>query len=234
MVSVYLISEFRLYRDAVERLLRGTRGIEIAGRAAHPLEAIAEVGGIGAEVVVLDVPGPEGPAWAARLRWSAPHIRIIAIGLKEAEREVPAWAEAGVDGYLGPEATPDELVSAIERVRRHGTVCSFSSTAPRRRGITLPQQDGAPPWTSDRCLTPREREILHLVGQGLSNRQIAASLFLALSTVKNHVHNILEKLGVPRRTDAVREVRRAGFIALDRLPAPEPGRPRLQLVSTSG
>jgi len=233
-VSVYLIREFRLYRDALERLLRGTGRIEISGCAAHPLEAIAEVGGIRAEVALLDFPGPEGPTWAAQLRWSAPDTRIIAIGLREAEHEVTGWAEAGVAAYLGREAGPDELICTIEKVRRQGTVCSFGSSAARLRRITLPQHNGAPPWAADRCLTPREREVLHLVGQGLSNQQIAGGLFIALATVKNHVHNILEKLGVTRRADAVREVRRGGFIAVEGFPASVPERPRLQLVGRPG
>jgi DNA-binding NarL/FixJ family response regulator len=137
---------------------------------------------------------------------------VIALGLAEAEQEVITWAEAGVAGYLGREASLAELVAAIERAARGEATCSARTSAILLRRIAAGPESPVPPWQSERHLTSRECEILQLVGQGLSNQQIARRLFIALSTVKNHMHNILEKLGVHRRTDALREIRRGGFV----------------------
>src|SRR5205823_1604371 len=138
--------------------------------------------------------------------------QVIILNLGEAEREVIAWAEAGVAGYLGKEASLDHLVMAIESAGRGEATCSARTSAILLRRIASGREAPKPAWHRERHLTTREQEVLRLVGQGLSNQQIARGLCLALSTVKNHVHNILEKLDVHRRVDAVREIRRAGFV----------------------
>jgi DNA-binding NarL/FixJ family response regulator len=212
MVRVFIFSGVRSYRDALEQSLDDTGHVEVVGSAGHPLDAISELDWLKPDVTLLDLPGPEGPRGAAELRSLLPGTRVIALGLAEAEHEVIAWAEAGVAGYLGREASLAELVTAIEGAVLGEATCSARTSAILLRRIAAGPDAPVPAWKSERHLTSREREILQLAGQGLSNQQIARRLFIAVPTVKNHMHNILEKLGVHRRTDALREVRRGGFV----------------------
>ncbi len=229
MIGTYIITEVRSYRDALEEALRRSGRVEVVGSAAHPLEAASAIEALHPDVVLLDLPGAMGPRWVGEIRSLVPDASVIALGLGEAEHEIIAWAEAGVAGYLGREASLDELLSAIEDAGRGDAACSPHAAAILLRRISAGPSTPRPPWQRDRHITMREREILNLVGQGLSNQQIARRLFLALPTVKNHVHNILEKLEVHRRIDAVREIRRAGFVLRPELVA-EGARPMLHAV----
>ena len=220
MVKVYIITGVRPYRQALEQALGATGRLIVVGGTEHPAEASLELSLLMPEVVLLDHPGPDGPVWASELRSMTPGVRVIVFGLEEAEHEVIAWAEAGVAGYVGREADLAEVVGAIEGVMRGEAACRPQTASILLKRIAAGPERSASTWRPDRHLTAREREILHLVGQGLSNQQIARRLFIALPTVKNHVHNILEKLEVSRRNDAVREIRRGAFV-LHGLEGPE-------------
>jgi DNA-binding NarL/FixJ family response regulator len=131
------------------------------------------------------------------------------MGLTQAEAELGDWARAGVVGYTGVDATLDGLVRAVERAFRSGprSEPAAASPAPRIRIDLVAGTEDA-----QRRLTLREHEIMRLVGEGYSNQQIARRLCIALGTVKNHIHNVLEKLDVQTRLEAVNAVRRVGFV----------------------
>ncbi len=212
MIRVYVVTEVRSYREALVRVLDQTGRVEIVGSAGHPADAQCDLERIEADVALLDVPGAEGPTWARALGVAAPAVRLIVLGLGEAEDEVVAWAEAGIAGYVGREACLEELLAAIEGVMRGAAPCPASTVSLLLRRISAGPEWAVSNWAAERHLTAREREIVRLIAQGLSNQQIARHLHIALATVKNHVHNILEKLGVHGRLEAVREVRRGGFV----------------------
>jgi two-component system, NarL family, nitrate/nitrite response regulator NarL len=216
VIRTYIVAGVGPYRDALEEALERSGRVEVVGRAAHPADALGELGPSGARVGLLDVPGPEGPAWAADLAAASPELRLIALGLDEAERDILAWAHAGVAGYIGREACLEELLSAIEAIAEDEAPTTSPTGALRIHPVARGPRDR---WDGDGHLTTREREILRLIGEGRTNRDIATELSVALPTVKNHVHNMLEKLGVHRRTDAVRAIRRAGFVSWTRQPS---------------
>jgi DNA-binding NarL/FixJ family response regulator len=164
MVSVYIISEVRSYRDALELALRSTARINVLGCAGHPVEALAEIGALEPEVILLDLPRPEGPAWAAELRSLLPGTRLIALSLAEAEHQVIAWAEAGVAGYVGCEASLTELVTAIEGAARGDATCSGRIAAILLRRISTGPETGVLALQLHPHVTSREGEILNLVG----------------------------------------------------------------------
>jgi DNA-binding NarL/FixJ family response regulator len=230
MIRVYIVTACRSYREALEQVLRRTGTMTVVGSACHPADALYELQQLAPDIVLLDLADGEGPGWARALTESAPEVRVIVVGIREAEADVLAWAEAGVAGYVGIEARLEDLVAAIEGVARGEAACSPRAAVFLLRriagGRALGQDDrvGDVVRIADRHLSARESEILRLIGQELSNQQIARRLFISLSTVKNHVHNILRKLGVHRRADAVREMRRAGSVvgapASPRRPAP--------------
>jgi two-component system nitrate/nitrite response regulator NarL len=219
MVRVYIIAEVRCYRDALATALAEAR-VDVVGVAEHPLQAVSEIRALAADVALLDLPAPEGPLWVRELGEVTPSTRVLALSMGEAEHEVVTWAEAGVSGYLGRDASVQELVAAIEGSVRGEAPCHPRTAAILLRHVATGPMGERTAWQCDRHLTPREQELVHLLGEGLSNQQIARSLCIALPTVKNHVHNILEKLGVTGRADAVRAVRRAGFVVQERV-APE-------------
>ncbi|HEX9312737.1 MAG TPA: response regulator transcription factor [Actinomycetota bacterium] len=229
MIRIYIITEVRSYGEALGQALHGAGRVEVVGSSGHPMEALEDLVAMDVDVVLLDVPWPEGPLWAAEIRAVAPEVLVVVLGLAEAEHRMITWAQAGVAGYLGREASLEEFGEAIEgATRREPSFLPETATIRLRRIAAA--ADALSPACGQRSLTTREREILQLVGQGLSNQQIARRLYIALPTVKNHVHNILEKLGVHRRIDAVAEVRRGGF-GFGAGPAPTDGtRPYLHAI----
>jgi DNA-binding NarL/FixJ family response regulator len=230
MIRIYIVIKMRSYGEALGQAIHRPGRVEVVGSCAHRADALLELPALNVDVVLLDAHGPEGPWWVGEITRVLPSVRVVVMGLAEAEQEVVAWAHAGVAGYLGREASLKELAATIEVVMRG------PAAGPRRtrmipvRPILMGPEGGIPTSHTDRHLTDREQEILHLVGQGLSNQQIAKRLYIAVPTVKNHVHNILEKLGVHRRIEALTEIRRAGFVLGRGLVPISEGLPQLQAI----
>lgn len=128
-------------------------------------------------------------------------VPVVAIGLDGSEDHVVACAEAGVAGYLPKQGTFTDLLSVMERVRRGETHCPAEMAATLVRHVANLASRGQP-GAAAASLTPRERQVLALIAQGLSNKEISRRLHIEVRTVKNHVHNVLHKLQVRRRGEA--------------------------------
>jgi two-component system, NarL family, nitrate/nitrite response regulator NarL len=186
-------------------------------------ETCADVDGVldaldstGAEVVLIDarVSLPE----VRRLRARAPAAVFIALGFTAtADDEIVGWGESGVTGYLAATAGIDELVDTVERTRRGEMVCSARIAATLARRVEIVASRSSAP-DGLYLLTERELDVVRLLQDGLSNKEIALSLRIRTATVKNHVHHILEKLRVRRRGEAVALLRNGG------VPPESPGR----------
>jgi DNA-binding NarL/FixJ family response regulator len=135
-----------------------------------------------------------------------PGARVLAITVPNREPAVIECAESGVAGFLTTDASIDDLVAAVEAVARGELLCSPSSAGMLLRRLGSLARE-LPRPSAVAALTSRELEVVELVEQGLSNKQIAQRLCIELPTVKNHIHHILEKLGVRRRGDAAALVR---------------------------
>ena len=140
-----------------------------------------------------------------RIKQIAPSVRIVAFALAEQEEAVIAWAEAGVSAYIPRSASLDELVPMLERAMRDEQFCSMRVASGLLRRIAA--GGSAVPTTVPIPLTPREMEIIGLINEGLSNKEIARRLGIGVGTTKTHVHNALEKLGLGRRSQAARWLR---------------------------
>ncbi len=212
-VPVLLVSDVRLYRDGLVWGLAGSARVRIAATAESGAEALARVHDASPAVLLVDMAMAEALQLIRAVRISRPDINIVAFAVS-ADDAALGCIEAGAAGYVAREASLDDLVAAVESVVRGETACSPRFTASLFRHIaTLAESRTGEPTAT---LTPREREIADLIGQGLSNREIAAHLGIELATAKNHVHNILEKLQVRRRSQVgVRLARH------QRAPAPE-------------
>jgi DNA-binding NarL/FixJ family response regulator len=203
-IRVFIVTDVRLYRDGLSVLLGRTEHIAVVGVAGRIDEVVERVRDLQPDVVLLDTGSGRDAAAARDLLESAPGARVVALAAPESEEDIIALAEAGVLGYVTRDESLDELVTTIESVARDEMACSpWMATVLVRRVQALAAERPRP----TQRLTAREAEILELIAQGLSNKEIAAGLFIEVTTVKNHVHNILEKLGVSRREEAVASTR---------------------------
>lgn len=204
IASVLIVGGSRLFRDGLEEMLERTPGVVVAGVAADVATAPAAAGACGPDVILLELGRGDAASVRAIAALGPP---VVAMTVPDSPQAVIACARAGVVGFVAHDASLEDLVAAIEAARRGETTCS-----PRTVAILLDhlRASGATRAGAARVagLTAREREIVVLIEQGLTNKEIARGLFIALPTVKNHVHNILEKLGVTRRSDIALLLRR--------------------------
>jgi two-component system nitrate/nitrite response regulator NarL len=225
VTRVLILAEVGVHREALARSLGGNEHCDVVGVAAGPEEAVAAVDEVGAEVVLVDMPAPGGANAVRTLVAAAPEIKAVALGVTEAEGDVIAFAEAGAAGYVPREGSMDDLVAAVESVSRGECLLSPDIAAKLfRRVATLAREPRLEPIEAR--LTARELAVLRLIEEGLSNKEIANALSIELPTVKNHVHRILRKLGVRRRTEAAARARRLGLL---RRGGPEAGPTELNL-----
>jgi DNA-binding NarL/FixJ family response regulator len=209
MTSLVVVSDIRLYRDGLAEILGRRPGLTVVGVAASLPAAIDETRQRRPDIVLVDMAGRPKPAVVREFVLEVPDAKVVALALGDAEADVIEYAEAGVVGYATRESSLDELVSAIESVARDEMVCSPRVTATLlRRVAELAASRGPDPARAAR-LTGRELQIVGLIDDGLSNKEIARRLYIEVATVKNHVHNILEKLQVRRRAEAAIELRAA-------------------------
>ncbi len=206
VIRVLIVAEIRLYREGLAEMLQCEPEIEIVAIAAGADEAVRTLREQQPDIVLLDVAIRES-AWLARALVAAvPGTRIVALAVPEVEQEVLACAEAGVAGYVTREGSIEDVVAAVEAVARGEVLCSPRMAASLFQRVATLALERSPASIESR-LTNRELEILDLIDQGLSNKEIARRLTIELSTVKNHVHNILDKLNVSRRAEAAARAR---------------------------
>jgi two-component system nitrate/nitrite response regulator NarL len=136
-----------------------------------------------------------------------PDVSLVALGLTEQEKEVIRCGRAGFTGYVAREATVEELYQTLFDVVGGRLACSAEMSGHLLRALFHRDTLSSEQPEMERALTRREAEILQLLGQGLANKEIARELSLSVSTVKHHVHNVLDKLQLQRRTQAIQRVR---------------------------
>ncbi len=161
-----------------------------------------------AEVIVVDVAGGARLAALCELTRAYPATPLLAIGVRDEEHDVLACIESGAVGYVLQDGTLEELVDATQRALRDEPFASPHMIAMLMRRVAALSQNGRRDTVG--ALTTRELEIVALIEQGRSNKEIAAHLSIAVTTVKNHVHSILEKLKVHRRGEIAWVVRNPG------------------------
>jgi two-component system nitrate/nitrite response regulator NarL len=198
MVPVLILAEVGVYRDALARSLGRDPRIEVAGVAAGLEEALAGVEHAGPKIVLADTRMPAGATAVQALVAAAPDVRVVALAVAEDERDVIAFAEAGASGYVPLDGSMEDLVAVIESVSRGETLCSPGIAATLFQRVAVLARERR----LEARLTARELDVLRLIEEGRSNKEIARALSIELPTVKNHVHNILEKLNVHSRTEA--------------------------------
>jgi len=200
-----------LYCEGLACLLaREEHNIEVVGIGREGQEIVALVKELDPDVVLLDPTLPEGIETIRELALSL-EMRVIALGCPENDAETIACAEAGVSGFLTPDASISDLIATIHGASEGELLCSpkLAGLLLRRVTALAANRSNGPPASP---LTMRELQVVRLIDAGLSNKQIALKLEIELSTVKHHVHHILEKLEVERRGEAVARLRQQGVL----------------------
>lgn len=207
-IRVLLADDHPMFRGGLRTALEVAGGIEIVGEAASGVEAVAAAARLEPDIVVMDLAMPElnGIEATRAIVAARPRTRVLVLTMFEDDESVFAALRAGAVGYLLKGAGQEEIERALQAVA-HGDAIFGASVA--RRVIEFMTAPRAPEPFAE--LTDREREVLELVAQGWANERIAGSLVLSTKTVRNHVSNILTKLQVTDRAQAIVRAREAGL-----------------------
>ena len=199
-----------LFRDGLRALFDSLPDTEVVGEAATGAEAISLAEELQPDVVLMDIQMPDinGIEATRQIVQTSPHIGVIVVTMFEDDDSVFAAVRAGARGYVLKGADQEEMIRAISAVAR-GEALFGPAIAARLTAFFNASQ--SPAATAFPDLTDREREVLQLLAQGLSNQEIAHRLFISVKTVRNHVSNIYSKLQVADRVQAIIRARDAGL-----------------------
>lgn len=198
-ITVFLMDDHEVVREGVRALLESTGEIEVVGEAGNAAEALARIPAVRPDVAVLDVRVPDGNGIEVcrEVRNDGQTNCLILTSYSDDEALFESIM-AGASGYVLKQVRGSELISAVKRV-----AAGESLLDPAITGRVLQRlREPGPVDHRLASLTGQERRILHLIADGMTNRQIAGEMFLAEKTVKNYVSNLLAKLGMQRRTEA--------------------------------
>lgn len=213
-ITVFLLAENRLLREALARVLDGKQDIRIVAAVAFDAKTHERFGELRPRILAVDsnVFAHAGLDIIESVRRVVPDTRILLVGMDNDKKTFLRCVRAGVSGYVLKEASANEVVAAVRSVAGGCAVCPPKFYAALFEQIVNPcpqSYDGK----SQVGLTRREGQMVKMIGQGLSNKEIANQLSLSEQTVKNHIHRILRKLGASDRLSAVEVCRLAGIVA---------------------
>jgi two-component system nitrate/nitrite response regulator NarL len=221
MFTVLIVSEVRIYREGLAELLSHQPTLRVVGTADGTTDGLVKAYELEPMVAVLDHAAADALSFSGLLSQVRPDTRVVALGIPETDEAVLAYAEAGIAGYVSRDGSVHDLVAAIESAVKGELRCSprLAGTILRRLAWRAAVGSEVSPPSS---LTSRETEIVSLIDQGLSNKEIAVRLGIEVATVKNHVHNLLDKLRIHRRAEAAARLRAQDFRAT------APGKPSVR------
>jgi DNA-binding NarL/FixJ family response regulator len=206
-IHIFIADDNRLLREGLAAMLSEVEDITIAGMASTGNQALDQIRQLLPQVALVDIgmPDKDGLEVTRKLHEEAPSVKVIILGMPDLTDEIMTCIEAGASGYVLKEASFEYLLESIYSVQRGESFCSprmaaslFSRVA-ELAGEQIPE--------SSIRLTSREVEVINRIADGLSNKEIAVKLFIEEQTVKNHVHNILDKLQLHNRLEAVQYAR---------------------------
>lgn len=218
MIKVLVADDHTLVRDGIRALLATASDVQLVAEAADGREAIARATATHPDVILLDIamPGFGGLEAVPVLRRDLPESKILILTQYDQPEYVRRFLHLGVAGYVLKKAAGTELIAAIRAVHRGGLVVD-----PAVAGEVLRDTIAGPPVPSDdpyESLTDRERQVLKLVAEGRSNKDVAAFLDISLKTAMTHREHVMAKLGLHNRTDLTRFALRRGLIGEDPQP----------------
>ncbi|MCS7324052.1 MAG: response regulator transcription factor [Anaerolineae bacterium] len=209
-ITVLIVEDMRLVRTGLRALLELEPSVRVVGEAGDGEEGVQMALRLRPNVILMDIrlPRMDGIAATRAILEAWPQARVLVLTVFEREEYVFQAMRAGAVGYLTKDAPLEELVATIHRVHAGEVFIQPEIASRMLREVATAAPNSRAPFE----LSEREREVLALIAQGLSNREVAARLHITEGTVKNHVSNILSKLHAENRTQAARIARQHGLI----------------------
>lgn len=215
-IRVFLAEDHTIVRKGIRSLLDGQPGVEVIGEAANGREAVEQVAKLQPDIVLMDITMPElnGLEATRRIKKDHPHIKVLVLTMYTNEEYIHQLLQAGASGYLDKHTAPNELLSAIMAVSQGNPYLSPSISKTIIEEY-LRQADEAHLEDDFDKLSSREREVLQLLAEGDSYKDVAKKLHISEKTVGVHRVNIMEKLNLSNSTELVKYAIRKGIISLD-------------------
>ncbi|MEM7725196.1 MAG: response regulator transcription factor [Cyanobacteria bacterium P01_A01_bin.45] len=200
MIKVLLVDDQGIIREGLRSLLQAKPDIDIVGEAENGKMAVEKALELQPDLILMDVRMPimDGVAATLTIREKAPDIKVLVLTTFDDDEYITKAMQNGAKGYLLKDTPSEELAEAIRAVKK-----GYTHMGPgifEKVSLSSPKVETPPPQLEQ--LTPREKEVLKLIAQGLNNREIAKNLFISERTVKNHVNSILSRLNLRDRTQA--------------------------------
>lgn len=211
-MNIMLLTPVRILGDGLTACLERRPDIAVLAVVADLASLRQLLATAPADLVLIDVTQGVDLYDVRSLAAEHPGVALMAFGLAEQRQEVIRCGRAGFAGYVSRDASLETMCKAMSDVIEGRLACPAEISGSLLRAL-FRGGHASEPEPLDHALTRRESDVLHLIGEGLSNKEIARELTLSVATVKHHVHNILEKLNLPRRAQAMRRVRDAPWLA---------------------
>lgn len=214
MLRILLVDDHVLFRKGVAALLARRPEMEVVGEASDGLGAMSAARDLVPDVILMDIHMPkcDGLEATRMIKRELPHVKIVILTVSDDEQNLFEAIKSGAQGYLLKDLEPSKLYDMLESISRGEAPLSGVLAAKILKEFAHPNADPAPVLETIDELTARETEILQLVVDGKTNREIAACLFIAENTVKIHLRNILEKLHLQNRIQAAVFAVRQGLV----------------------
>ena len=213
-IRLLVVDDHALFRKGVVSLFGETQGFEVVGEAANGQEALEKARELMPDIILMDLSMPvmDGLAATRRIKEEIPYVRIVILTIQEEDQSLFEAVKSGAQGYLLKKIEPQVLFETLRRVAQ-GEASISGVMAAKLMGEFSRQATQRVSAVANRTeLSAREREVLGLVAQGKSNKEIAAAIAIAENTVKNHLKNILEKLHLENRVQAATYALREGLV----------------------
>ena len=215
-IKVLVVDDHALFRRGIAAVLANQEGLEVVGEASDGLEAIEKAKQITPDVILMDLNMPHcsGLEATQALQTEMPEVNILVLTISEMESDLFAAIKFGARGYILKNTEPDELIHAIFHIAQGGVIVSplmatklLTEFKDLRAGVVR-----EPAQEAEDALSPREGEVLQLVAQGATNKEIGDSLFISENTVKTHLRSIMEKLHLANRSQAAAYAVKRGLV----------------------
>ncbi|MFQ5342058.1 MAG: response regulator [Anaerolineae bacterium] len=212
-LQILIAEDHAIVREGIRLILAAQPDIEVVGEATNGHEAIVMACDLRPDAVCMDIsmPGIDGLEATRRIKECCPEVAVLALTVHATDEYFFQMLQAGASGYVLKGAASADLVAALRAVAR-GEVFLYPTVAKKLVDDYLSRTQDRETMDSLHGLTPREREVLTLIGDGLTNKEIAERLVISLSTVQTHYAHIIEKLGLNNRAEVIKYAIRHGLI----------------------
>ncbi len=216
-IKVLVVDDHALFRRGITTVLANQESLEVVGEAIDGLEAIEKAEEVTPDIILMDLNMPRcsGLEATQALQAKMPQVNILVLTVSDNESDLFAAVKFGAKGYILKNTEPEELIQAIFNIAQGGVIISplmATKLLTEFRGMGAPRAETQAAKETEANLSPREDEVLRLVAQGATNKEMADSLFISENTVKTHLRNIMDKLHLANRSQAAAYAVKKGLV----------------------